>query len=335
MSGPSPAIDARSAASTWALFLGLAVIWGSSFLLIEVALADDVGPYTLAAVRTMFGVAFLAGVMALRRGRRPAGVRAWGRYAFLAFTNLAIPFPLIVWAQLSITSGMASVLNALVPLFAVILGSFVLLSEPTTPSRIVGLLIGFAGVVVLAVPSLAAATSGAVGMAVLLGMIAVAAASLSYAVGAVYARYRVANEPLMRRPDGTRRNPTLVELSFWQVLIAGVILLALAFAVERTDGRLLAPPASLDGWFAIIWLGVLSTGVAYVMFFRVMAVWGPTRTTMVTYVIPPIAILLGYVLLDERFATLELVGTALIIAGIVIVNSRPGRRVAAPEAGPA
>jgi drug/metabolite transporter (DMT)-like permease len=319
----------------WALFLGLAAIWGSSFLFIEVALADDVGPYTLASLRSLFGAAFLAGVMALRRGGRPGGAWAWRRYTFLGLTNLAIPFLLIIWAQLSITSGMAAILNALVPLFAVILGSFILFDERATPSRIAGLLLGFAGVVALAVPSLAAASSGADGLTVLLGMLAVAAASFSYASGAIYARHRVAREPLMRTPDGAGRAPTVVELSFWQVLMASAILLPLAIIIEQPGAGILALPASFGGWFAIIWLGILSTGVAYVLFFRVMSAWGPTRATMVTYVIPPIAILLGFVLLDERFAAIELVGTALIIGGIVIVNSRPSRPIVEPESGTA
>lgn len=330
-----PAADAtRQEAQTWVLFLLLSSIWGSSFLFIKIGLEEGVPPYTVVSLRAILGGLFLAGVMWLRSGRLPRTRTAWWRMSVVAITNIAIPFTLITWGELHIASGMAGILNALVPLFAVVLSAFVLRDDPATPNRVAGLLIGFGGVVLLALPSLSAAGGSPEGELGLLGMLAVAGASLSYAVGAVYARHRLTGRPIMTNADGTARPPTALEISFGQVLVAGILITTLAVAFERPADGVYAVPTSAEAWFALLWLGVLGTGLAHILFFRIIGAWGATRATLVTYVMPPIAIVLGFVVLGERLRPIELVGTGLIIGGIVLVNLQVGRRRSAAGARP-
>jgi drug/metabolite transporter (DMT)-like permease len=108
--------------------------------------------------------------------------------------------------------------------------------------------------------------------------------------------------------------------------VAGVLATTLAVALERPPDGLLAVPSSGEGWLAVLWLGVLGTGLAYLFHFRILERWGPTRASLVTYVIPLVAVTLGFVVLGERLTPLELIGAALIIGGVVLVNSSVGQR---------
>jgi drug/metabolite transporter (DMT)-like permease len=315
---PDPSLRSRQEAWTWATFLSLAAIWGSSYLFIKIGLEDGLPPYTLVSLRTLFGALCLGLLMVATRGRLPRTRRAWSRISLLAVVNIAIPFALTTWGSQSISSGLVGILNAMQPLFAVVLASLVLHDEPLTGGRVAGLLLGFAGIVTLALPRLTPGNSSET--AALLGMAAVVGASLAYAVGAVYARHRITGRPLIRGEDGVPRAPTALEISFAQVLVAAFVTTTISAIVERPPSGILTLPSSAEGWFAILWLGVLGTGLAYILYFRVMAAWGATRTTLVTYVMPVIAIVLGFVFLGERLRPAELVGTALIIGGVVLVN---------------
>jgi drug/metabolite transporter (DMT)-like permease len=313
-----PSLRSRREALTWATFLSLAAIWGSSYLFIKIGLGAGVPPYTLVALRTLLGALFLGVLMVATRGRLPRTRKAWSRISLLAVVNIAVPFALVTWGSQAISSGLVGILNAIQPLFAVLLASLVLQDEPLTVGRVAGLLLGFAGIVILALPRLTPGNGSET--AALLGMAAVVGASLSYAVGAVYARHRITGRPLIRGEGGVPRAPTALEISFAQVLVAALITTTVSAIVERPSTGILALPKSLDGWFALLWLGLLGTGLAYILYFRVMAAWGATRTTLVTYVMPVIAIVLGFVFLGERLRPAELVGTALIIGGVVLVN---------------
>jgi len=317
-----PANDAQ----TWAMFLSLAAIWGSSFLFIAIGLEEGVAPLSIVSLRTLFGGLFLGLVVLVRGGRLPLRWDVWKRMTFLGVTNIVIPFVLIAWGQQYIASGMAGILNAMVPLFTIMLAALVLHDETITVAKLAGLAIGFCGVVLLALPSLGAAGADDGATLAVAGMLAVALAAVFYAIAAVYTRRRLTGHPIIEEPDGTVRSPTAREIALGSNIVAFMIITALAIAFERPGGGVYAIPQSNVAWFAMLWLGVLGTGLAYLLFFRLIERWGATRTTLVTYVIPIVAIALGFVLRDERLRPIELAGAALIIGGVVLVNATFGQR---------
>lgn len=327
MSDPAePSSDPANDAQTWSFFLLLSVIWGSSFMFISIGLDEGMGPLTLVGFRTLFGTLLLVVVLLLRGGRLPLRWELWKRMTVLAVTNLVIPFVLIAWGQQYIPSGMAAILNALVPLFTVVLAAFILHDEAITAARLTGLAIGFAGVVMLALPNLDAARGDADAALAVAGMIAVALAAFVYGVAVVYSRRRLTGHRVIELPDGTSRTPTPVEIALGSTGVAFVIITVLAVIFERPEGALVPLPQSSSGWFAVFWLGALGTGLAYLLFFGILERWGATRTTLVTYVVPVVAIVLGYVLLDERLRPIEIAGALLIILGVVLMNANVGQR---------
>ena len=228
----------------------------------------------------------------------------YGHLAVLAFVNIVIPFSLITWGEQSLESALASILNSTVPLFTIVLAALVLHDEPITVNRLVGLLVGFAGVVILTSRSLGPASGGNP-----LGELAIIGASISYACGNVYAR---------RMVHGLR--PMVP--AFFQVSIAFLVTGALALLTERPFGLTLRP----DALFAVWWLGVFGSGLAYLVFFRLLRSWGSTRTSLVAYVLPIVGIVLGVVVLGETLDARILAGAALIVGGVGLVSSRYGTR---------
>ncbi|MEA2026246.1 MAG: DMT family transporter, partial [Chloroflexota bacterium] len=207
-----------------------------------------------------------------------------------------------------------------------LLAAIALTDEHITAAKLSGLGIGFVGVIVLALPSLGAAQADEDAVLAVVGMLAVALAAIFYAIASVYTRRCLSGHAIIEQPDGTRRAPLPVEISMGSTISAFVMITLLALVFERSGGGFLALPDSSLGWFAVIWLGALGTGVAYLLFFRVIERWGATRTTLVTYIIPLVAIALGFFVLGERLRPLELAGAALIIAGVVLVNANVGQR---------
>ena len=323
----SPAVGrSTDDTQTWAMFLLLSAIWGSSFLFIKAALGDGVPPLTLVSLRAVFGSLFLGLVMLAWGQRLPRGREVWVRLAFLGLVNTVVPFTLISWGQQYLPTGLAAVINAMVPLFTIVLASLVLHDEAITPARLGGLVIGFSGVVLLAMPKLSAAEADEEALLALLGMLAVAAATLFYAIAGVFTRRQLNRRAIVRAADGSLRPPTPLETALGSSLVAGLVATTLAVVIERPPEGLLAVPASGEGWLAVLWLGVLGTGLAYLLHFRILERWGPTRASLVTYVIPLVAVTLGFVVLGERLELLELVGAALIIGGVVLVNGSVGQR---------
>jgi drug/metabolite transporter (DMT)-like permease len=326
-SGAQPTItDSGSDAQTWARFLLLATVWGSSFLWIKVGLEAGAAPLAIVSMRTLFGSLLLIGVLLVRGGRLPLRWSLWKRMIFLGTTNIVIPFALIAWGEQYIPSGMASILNAMVPLFTIIFAALALADEHITAAKLGGLGIGFLGVILLALPSLEAAGKDQDAALAVAGMLAVAAATVSYGLASVYTRRRLTGMPIIEQSDGSFRAPLPVEISLGSTFAGFVLVTALALVFERPDGGLLSLPASALGWVGMVWLGVLGTGLAYLLFFRIIERWGATRTTLVTYVIPVVAIALGFVFLGERLRPLELAGAVLVITGVVLVNARFGQR---------
>ncbi len=246
--------------------------------------------------------------------------------SIVGMTNIVIPYILITWGEYYISSGMAGILTALAPLFTVVLASLVLHDEPVTITRAAGLVVGFGGVVLLASPSVAASSVDG-GLLVVAGMVAVALASLSYAVAVVHTRKRLSGEPVMTEADGSMRPPTSLEISFGQVFVGMLVVTPLAIVFERPESGLLALPSGGEAILVMVWLGLAATGVAYLLYFALIGRWGATRATLITYVMPVVAIILGFVVLGERLQSIELLGAALIIGGVVLVNAKIRRRV--------
>ena len=308
------------------MFLTLAVIWGSSFLWITVALEDGLPPMTIVAWRALAASILLVLVLLYRGGRLPLTWNLWKRMFVLGATNMVIPMTLISWGQQFIPSGMASILNAMVPLFTIVLAAIALSDEHITPAKLSGLGVGFVGVVVLASPNLSAAGVDDDAAAAVAGMLAVAGAGIFYAIASVYVRRRITGMPIVEQPDGSTRAPLPVEIALGTTATALLMITALSVLFERPDGGLLIVPQTLGSWVGVVWLGALGTGIAYLIFYRLIARWGATRTTLVTYVIPLVAIVVGYIFLGERLRPVELFGAALIIGGVILVNGSWGQR---------
>jgi drug/metabolite transporter (DMT)-like permease len=288
--------------SNWLIFLALGLMWGSSYLFIKLAV-DDFGTFTLVALRLGIGAALLWTVLRLVGQKLPRERRIYGHLVVMAIVNIVIPFALITWAEQSVDSSIAAILTSAVPLFAIVIAPLFLHDEPIRVNGIVGLAVGFLGVVVLTSHDLTTTGSDITGEIALLG------AALSYAVGAVYARHTMRGVPPMI--------PAVVQVTF-AMLIAGTI--AIVFE-HPWDAR---PDA--EAIFSIVWLGLLGSGLAYLAVFRLLASWGATRTTLVAYEIPVVGIVLGFVVLQEPIDGRLLIGTALVVGGVALVNSRFGRR---------
>ena len=297
----------------WLLFLLLGFFWGSSYLFIKIGVDAGLTPFTLVSLRLLVGFALLAAVVAVAREPLPRGGRMLGHLVVLGAFSVAIPFSLITWAELHVDSTVAATITSAVPLFVIVIAAFALRDERITANKIVGLLVGFVGVALLVGFDPEALTGGE-----LVAELALLGATASYAIGGVYAR---------RMVHGLR--PMIPAL--FQVGFALVMTTALAFAFER-------PMETALTWEtvgAVLWLGLLGSGLAYLVFFRLLGRWGATRTSMVAYLLPVFGIVLGAIVLQEPLTPALVIGTALVVAGIGIVNARwPGRAAKPAPAAP-
>lgn len=292
----------RTNRTDWLVFLGLGLMWGSSYLFIKFAV-DDFGTFTLVALRLLVGATLLWIVIRIAGQPLPREPRMYGHLLVMGLLNITIPFLLITWAERSVESSLAAILTSPVPLFTIVLSALFLHDEPIRLNGLAGLAVGFVGVVIITSRGLTGEGASIQGELALLG------ATISYAAGAVYSRRNVRGLPPMV--------PAVLQVSF-----AAAITTTIALLVEHPWT---ATPDT-QAVFSILWLGILGSGVAYLLVFRLFAHWGATRTTMVAYLIPVVGIALGFIFLQEPLDPRIIVGTALVITGIGLVNSRFGRR---------
>lgn len=296
----------------WAIFWLLGLVWGSSFLLIKVAV-EELGPLPLVSIRIGLAALFMAIFLALTGRRLPAGRRERSALLFVGIMNTAVPFTLITWGEQTIDSGLATVLNATVPLWTLIFAHVALADERFSPQKFIGLLVGFAGVALLASRNGSAGSENS-----LSGQLAVVVASACYAVSAVVIRrYLRSVEPL-----------TIAGTS---LIVGGIAVIAVTLVAIRPLPALDALGATPIA--AVLTLALLNTVFAYFLFYHLIDTWGATRTTLVTYVMPPVGVTLGWLLLDEPVDWKIVVGAALILGGIVAVNWRRAPVRAAPVPG--
>jgi drug/metabolite transporter (DMT)-like permease len=299
---PTAESPARTSQIDWLVFFALGLMWGSSYLFIKIGV-ETLEPFTLIALRLGIGLAVLATVVFLAHEALPREPRIYGHLVVMSVINIALPFFLITSAEQTTDSALAAIINGSVPLFTIVIAALVLDDEPITVNRLVGLVVGFIGVVVIVSRGLGSGESSVTGELALVG------SSISYAVGAVYSRRNVRGlRPMI---------PALFQVGFAFVITA---LLALIFE------RPFETQFRADAVFAVVWLGILGSGFAYLAVFRLFSHWGATRTSLVAYLLPVVGIVLGFIVLNEEIDGRIVLGTALVIGGVALVNARYGQR---------
>lgn len=284
----------------WLLFVLLSFFWGSSYLFIKVGVDAGLAPFTLVMLRLLIGSALLATVVGIARERLPREARFYGHISVVGLVGIALPFVLITIAEASVDSAVAAVLTAPVPLFVIPFAALMLADERLTANKVLGVIVGLVGVVVLV-----GFDPAQLGTTDFLAELLLVGAAISYAVAGVYARRFVTGyRPMI---------PALFEV-FTALVMVGV----LAFILERP----LEAPVNLDTVASVLWLGLFGSGLAFLVFFRILGRWGAARTSMVAYLLPVWGIILGALVLREEIPPALLTGTALIIGGIALVNLR-------------
>jgi drug/metabolite transporter (DMT)-like permease len=304
-------VNRTMSARDWAMLVALSVLWGGSFFFVGVAVSE-LPTFTIVALRVLFAALALAVFFIVSGTPIPAGREAWRAFFGMGVLNNVIPFSLIVWGQAHIASGLASILNATTPLFTVLVAHWLTADEKLTPQRATGVAVGFGGVVLMIGPA-ALDEAGTD----LLAQLACLGAALFYACAGVYGRRfrRLGLAPL--------------QTAFGQVAASSVLLVPIALIVDRPWTL---PMPGIPTWAAVIALAVVSTSLAYALYFRILARAGATNVLLVTFLVPVSAILLGAAVLGERLEPRHFAGMALIGMGLAAIDGRlarwRGRRMA-------
>jgi drug/metabolite transporter (DMT)-like permease len=292
----------------WASFWALGLIWGSSFLFIRVSV-QQITPFQLVFIRTGIAAIGLTLIVYLRGKRFPRDWKSIRDIIFLGIVNTVLPFALISWSETRIESGLAAVLQGTAALFTLVIAHFAFADERINMRKLIGLGLGFLGVVILASRSL---QEGAAVHSDLLGQLAMGAASFCYAIGGTYSRKAIQS----------RLEPIVVAAGAMTTaaIASGII----AYAAPLFGGQ---PPAALaslqrDVLLSALVLGFFNTMLAYTMFYSIVQALGAARTSMVTYIIPVVGLVLGWLFLSEQVDIRLVLGAILIIGGIGIVNLR-------------
>ncbi|MEP7286737.1 MAG: DMT family transporter [Chloroflexota bacterium] len=283
----------------WIMFGLLGLIWGSSFLLIKIGLTG-LDAFSLVSGRLVFAAIAFTIFAFITHRRLPTDRDTLIKLAIVGLTNTAIPFVLITWGESSIDSGLAGVLDATAPLFSLLIAHLALADEKITLGKILGLIAGFAGVIVLAMR-----TADPLHPNPIIGQLAVIVASVCYGGSAVFIRRS------LRKID-----PLVVP---WATLLFGasvVVVLALVTVHPLPILTALEPKVILS----VITLGVINTFVAYAFFFTLIQTWGATRATTVAYLLPPVSVLLGVLVEHEPFDVQLMIGTVMILGGVALTN---------------
>ncbi len=282
----------------WLLLVLLSLLWGGSFFFNEVALVE-LRPFTVVLGRVGIAAFALVAFVYLTGRRMPASPKLWGAFLVMGALNNLIPFSLIVWGQVTIDSGLAAILNATTPLFTVLLAHVLTHDERMTGNRLIGVLLGLGGVAVLVGPDVWG-EFGAQGLA----QLAVLGAAASYACAGIYGR-RFKELPPAVAAAG---------------MLCGTTVMILPLALILDQPWSLRP--SVVTWGAVLGLALFSTALAYLIYFRILAVAGATNLLLVTFLIPVSALFLGVAVLGERPDWSAFAGLTLIFAGLAAVDGR-------------
>jgi drug/metabolite transporter (DMT)-like permease len=289
----------------WLLLLALAGLWGTSFLVIKIAVRE-IPPVTLVAARFLIAASVLSAVVRARGLRLPSSRRVWSHYLLMGVIGNSVPFTLIAWGQIQVDVGLAGILMGVMPLMTLLLAHFFVPGERMTPRMVVGFTVGFVGLVTLLGPEALLELGSQASE--LLSQLAIASAAICYAINTIVARR-------LARLDALVSAATVM----WTT---SALMVPAALWVDRPWDLAL----SAESIAAVIWLGLFATALATIVYFRIIQTAGPTFLSLINYLIPTVALTAGAIALDEELVGGVLVGMALIFAGLAI--SQLGRRVA-------
>ena len=283
----------------WAELMLLSLIWGASFLSVHVAL-EEIGPLTSVAHRTFWASLILVAYVAIRRLPLPRAPRIWAAFVVMGLLNNVIPFSLMAWGQLHIETGLTAIMNAATAIFGAITAAIFLADERMTLRKAIGVGLGFLGV------------ATAIGLSALtqfdirsLGQLAVLGGAFSYALAGVWARKQLAGLTPQVAAAGMLAGATLIAVP-------------LAIALEGPISLNLRPQT----WGAIGYYAIVATALAYLLYYRVLAMAGSGNLMLVTLMVAPVAITLGAVVLGEALPLRAYAGFALLASGLVIHDGR-------------
>jgi drug/metabolite transporter (DMT)-like permease len=285
---------------TWkqlGVLFALSAIWGASFLFIKISV-HDIAPMTLVAARLLLAFLVLFIVMRVQRLSLPRDARSWWGFSVLGVAGLILPFWLITWGEQYIPSSLAAIIIATTPLLNVLLTIFVMRAERLALARMLGLVLGFAGVVVAVGENLQLGNST-------LGRFAILGAALCYAATSLYAR-------------ATFRGMPALTLSTGQMLTGAALAIPAALLIDPLPTAWPSPLALA----ALLALAVVCTAFAYILFYWLLEAVGSARSSLVTYLVPGFALLYGALLLDEPFTIRIALGLLLIVAGILVASGQ-------------
>ena len=293
----------RMGTAEWVLLLVLSGLWGGSFFFYKVLVAA-MPPFTVVFGRVAIACLVLNLILLLRCEAMPRDARTWRPFALMGLLNNVIPFSLIVFGEMRIDSGLASILNASTPMFAALVAHVATANEKLTGAKTVGIAVGFAGVAVLVGPDALKSLGGGD----LPAKLAVVLASLCYGLASVFGRRFRGIAPM--------------KVATGQLTASALITLPLCLLIDRPWTL---PLPSFGAWGALLGLAVPSTALAYMLFFRILARAGATNVSLVTLLVPVGAVLLGAWALGETLSPEVFAGMALIAIGLACIDGRPLR----------
>ncbi|MBT4042487.1 MAG: DMT family transporter [Rhodospirillaceae bacterium] len=297
----------------WAMLLALTGLWGVSFFFNGVAV-KELPTFTVVVSRIALAAVILYALSRAMGHKIPHSRQLWTAFFAMGLLNNVLPFSLIVWGQSHIGSGLASILNATTPLFTVVIAHWFTPDERMTPGRLAGVIFGLAGVAVM----IGSDALGILGMAVL-AQCACLGAAISYGFAGVYGRrFRAMGLTPLTTATG-------------QVVASSVILVPVMMFVDQPWTL---PMPSFAAISALCAVAILSTVLAYILYFRILATAGATNLLLVTFLMPVCAIVLGVLFLDEILLLKHLAGMALIGLGLIAIDGRPWRHLRAVKEGP-
>jgi drug/metabolite transporter (DMT)-like permease len=280
------------------LLIFLAFLWGASYPLTKVGV-DELPMLTYSLGRAAIGVLILWLVMHLKGQRLPGRDRVWFHLAAMGIIHIAIPFVLIAWGSLSIDSGLAALITSTAPLFTIILAHVWAANDRISQAKLLGVMVAFGGMFILLSPSFGGGLTAS-----LSGVLAIVAASICFAIGNVYTHKYLRGLPSLVGPTG-------------QMMVASAVLLPIALVLERPFQMALPGTAVLLAWIAA---AVLSTALAFIVFYRLLEIANATYVGMVSYLIPIVGAVLGVLFLAEQLPASAYAGFAIILTGVLIAN---------------
>ncbi len=277
------------------LIIALAIFWGPAFMFMKIAL-DSFAPITIAALRVTLAALVLLALLLMRKTPIKPYLKYWKHFAFMGFFASALPFCLFPIAELYIPSSLAGIINGSTPIFTAILAHY-FCAEHFTFRKLLGIFTGIAGIALIFLPDLFDAAFSSE-----LGLLLAVLASISYAIGMVYAKRHIKDLPFLVAPT-------------FQLIFAVIFVLPFSLIVDKSFAM---PMPTMGAIGAILGLGFISTAVSFTLYYTLIREAGASYLSMSTLLFPIVAITLGYIFLDESLAWYSFAGAALIISGLFI-----------------